>query len=204
MASFVRHFKAIGEFKLELQSGNAKIESKWVIFSPCDVKIWQMTLKNNRAPLLCYLKLCVSFHSHLSIQSGVTVRKRQIWVKIGDFYTPAQRSWGGVYWIHLVRPSVRLSVCPSACWWWSYAGAYWFSAMSLSKWLPGGHIVFLGFRTLTLLWLWISTPNFSGTILMYIGRSPSIFSYVIFKMATWQPYWIFQFLDSVGGMVSGA
>ena len=27
-----------------------------------------------------------------------------------DFYTPAQRSWRGVYWIHLVRPSVRLSV----------------------------------------------------------------------------------------------
>ena len=26
-------------------------------------------------------------------------------------YTPAQRSWRGLYWIHLVRPSVRLSVC---------------------------------------------------------------------------------------------
>ena len=30
-------------------------------------------------------------------------------------YTPAQRSWRGVYWIHLVRPSVRLSVRPSVC-----------------------------------------------------------------------------------------
>ena len=37
--------------------------------------------------------------------------------------------------------------------------------MSLSKWPPGGHIVFWGFRTLTWVWLWISTPNFSGTIL---------------------------------------
>ena len=86
MSSFVHHFKAIGDFKLlQLQSGNAKFESKLVIFFPCDVKIWQMTLKDNRAPLPCYFKLCVSFHSHLSTQNGVTVRKRQIWVKIGDF-----------------------------------------------------------------------------------------------------------------------
>ena len=35
-----------------------------------------MTLKNNRAPLLCYFKLCVSFHSHPWIQPEVTVRKR--------------------------------------------------------------------------------------------------------------------------------
>ena len=47
--------------------------------------------------------------------------------------------------------------------------------MSLSKWPPGGHIGFFGFRTLTLLWLWISTSNFSGTILMYMGRSLLIF-----------------------------
>ena len=44
-----------------------------------------MTLKNNRAPLLYYFKLCASFDSHLLIQNGVTVRKHQIWVKIGDF-----------------------------------------------------------------------------------------------------------------------
>ena len=54
-------------------------------FVPCDHEIWQMTLKNNRAPLLTYFKLCASFHSHWWIQTGVTVRKRPIWVKIGDF-----------------------------------------------------------------------------------------------------------------------
>ena len=73
--SFVRHFKAMGEFKLELQSGNAKFESKSAIFVPCDLEIWQMTLKNNRAPLLCYFKLCASYHSHWWIQTGVRVRK---------------------------------------------------------------------------------------------------------------------------------
>ena len=40
-----------------------------------------------------------------------------------------------------------------------------------------------GFWTLTLLWLWISTSNVSGTILMYVGSSLLIFSNIIFKMA---------------------
>ena len=53
--------------------------------------------------------------------------------------------------------------------------------MSLSKWPPSGHIGFFGFRTLTLLWLWMSTSNLSGTILMYMCRSLLIFSNVIFK-----------------------
>ena len=39
-----------------------------------------MTLKNNRAPLLCNFKLCASFHHHMWIQTGVTVRKRLSWV----------------------------------------------------------------------------------------------------------------------------
>ena len=50
--------------------------------------------------------------------------------------------------------------------------------------------------TLTLVWLWISTPNLSGTILMYICRSLLIFSNVNFKMAARQPYRIFWFPDS--------
>ena len=57
----------------------------WRFFYPCDLTISRITLKNNRAPLLCYLKLCASFDSHLWIPTGVTVRKRQIWVKIGIF-----------------------------------------------------------------------------------------------------------------------
>ena len=74
--------------------------------------------------------------------------------------------------------------------------AYWFSVTSLSKWPPGGHIGFFCFQTLTLVWLWISTPNLSGTILMYMCRSILIFSNVNFKMAARQPYWNFWFPDS--------
>ena len=54
-------------------------------FVPCDLEIWWMTLKNNRAPLLCYIKLCASFQSHGWICTGVTVLKHTIRVKIRDF-----------------------------------------------------------------------------------------------------------------------
>ena len=52
-------------------------------FAPSDREIWRMTLENNRAPLLCYFKVCASFRSHWWIQTRVTVRKRPIGVKIG-------------------------------------------------------------------------------------------------------------------------
>ena len=55
---------------------------------PCDLEIWRMTFKNYRAPLPCYFKLCESFLSHWWIQTGVTVRKRPIWVKFNVFLEP--------------------------------------------------------------------------------------------------------------------
>ena len=64
------------------------------LFVPCDLEIWWMTFQNNWAPLLCYFKLCASFQSHRSIQTGVTVRKRSNRVKIGDFFVPCDlRIW---------------------------------------------------------------------------------------------------------------
>ena len=136
------HFIPIGEFKFELQSGNAQFGSKSTIFwavwprnfaddpqkqlgissmllqalciiwyplvnsnwsyspetpnlgqirrflEPCDLEIWRMTLQNNRAPLLCYFKLCAAFRSHWWIQTGVTVRKIPIWVKFRRYLEP--------------------------------------------------------------------------------------------------------------------
>ena len=72
----MHHFVAIGEFKLVLQSGNAQSGSNLMIFWACDLEIWRKTLKNNRAPLLSNIKLYVSFHHHLWIQTGVTVWKQ--------------------------------------------------------------------------------------------------------------------------------
>ena len=127
-SSFLQHFIAIGEFKLELESGNVQSRSKSTNFlavwpwnltddlqthygtspkqyqaiciisssyvnsnwsyspktpnlgqirrflEPRDLEIWQMTFKNNRAPFLCYFKLCAAFRSigelKLELQSG--------------------------------------------------------------------------------------------------------------------------------------
>ena len=95
--SFMRHFIAIGEFKLILQSGNAQIGSKSAIF--CPVWPWNLTddleKKNNRAPLLCYFKPCASFCNHWWSQTGVTVQKRRIWVKIDDFFSRVTLKFDG-------------------------------------------------------------------------------------------------------------
>ena len=66
--------------------------------SPCDLEIWCMTLKNNRAPLLYYIKLCVSFQIHRWIQTKVTVRKRSIRVKIGNFWSCVTLKFDGWPW----------------------------------------------------------------------------------------------------------
>ena len=85
--SFVHHFKAMEECKAELHVSPETLNSgqNRQFFVPCDLEIQRMTLKNNRASLLCCFKLCASFHSHQWIQTRVTVRQRPIWVKIDDF-----------------------------------------------------------------------------------------------------------------------
>ena len=67
-------------------------------FVPCDLKIWWMTLKNNRVPLLCYTELCAPFQSHRCIQTKVAVRKRSIRVKIGDFLSRMTFKFDGWPW----------------------------------------------------------------------------------------------------------
>ena len=72
-----------------------KLDLNRRFFSPCDLEIWWITPKNNRAPLLCYFKLCASFRSHWWIQTGVTVRKRLIWVKIDAFLSRVTLKFDG-------------------------------------------------------------------------------------------------------------
>ena len=63
-----------------------KLDWNCQFFSLCDLEISWMTSKNYRAPLLHYIKLCVSSQSPPWIQTGVTVPKCTIRVKIGDFF----------------------------------------------------------------------------------------------------------------------
>ena len=64
---------------------------------PCDLEIWRMTLKNNREPLLRYITLCASFHCHMWIKTGITVRKRLNVVMTSVTLTFAPWSWPFVW-----------------------------------------------------------------------------------------------------------
>ena len=79
-------------------SNLTQIGFKSSTFGPCDLEILWMTLKNNRAPLLCYFKLYASFHCHQWIQTGVRVRKRPIRVKIVDFLARVTLKFNGWPW----------------------------------------------------------------------------------------------------------
>ena len=75
----------------------------------CDLKIWRMTLKNNRAPLLCCLQLCAWFHCHMWIQTGVRVRKRLSWVLTSVTLTfdlwPWPFAWTSL-WTMVITPKI--------------------------------------------------------------------------------------------------
>ena len=75
-----------------------KFDPNHRFFSLCDLEIWCMTSKNNKAPLLYYIKLCVSFQIHRWIQTEVTVRKRSIRVKIVDFLFCVTLKFDGWPW----------------------------------------------------------------------------------------------------------
>ena len=94
----MHHFVPIGEFKLELQSGNDQFGWNSMIFIA--VRPWNLMddLENNRALILCYFKLCASFRTHWWIQTGVTVWKRPIWFKFDDFYSCATLKFDGWPW----------------------------------------------------------------------------------------------------------
>ena len=75
-----------------------EIGFKSLIFGPMWPGNLMEYLKSNRAPPLYYANLCASFQSHLWIQTGVTVRKRSIWVITGDFIFPCDLK---IWWMTL-------------------------------------------------------------------------------------------------------
>ena len=121
--SFVRHFLAIGEFKLELQSGNSQFGQIRRFLEPCDLEIWRMTLKNKRAPLLSNIKLYASFHHHMWTQTGVTVRKRLSWVVTSVTLTfdvwPWPFAWT-LHWSLVITPENVMMIR-----WWEHSQKVW-------------------------------------------------------------------------------
>ena len=75
-----------------------------------------MTLKNKRATLLSNIKLCASFHHHLWIQTGVTVRKRLSWVLTSVTLT-CDLLHGPFAWTSLLSLVITLENFMMIRWW---------------------------------------------------------------------------------------
>ena len=88
ISSLVHHIGSIDQFKLELQSGNAKFGSKSAIFCP----VWPWKLTDDLEKTIWHLFYATSSFEHnfmaIGQFNGVTVREHQIRVKIGDFFVP--------------------------------------------------------------------------------------------------------------------
>ena len=94
---FASHFKSVkSNLCYSPETLNSGQNQRFSV--PCDLKIWRIILKNKRAPLLCCFKHCASFHSQQCIQTGVTVRKHPIWVKIDDLFSCVTLKCGGWHW----------------------------------------------------------------------------------------------------------
>ena len=75
-----------------------KLDSNRWLISPSDLEIRWMTWKSNKAPLWYYIKLWSSFQIDRWIQTGATVGKRTIRVKIGDLFVPRDLD---IWWMTL-------------------------------------------------------------------------------------------------------
>ena len=82
---------------------------------------WNLTedLENSRAPLCSHIKFYVSFHCHMGIQTGVTVRKRLNWVW-------PLRSWPSTSHLEQLH---------------GYHFCYWLSLLKISRSYNDGNIV---------------------------------------------------------------
>ena len=115
-SSFVDHFVVIGEFKLELHSETPNLGHNQLIFEPCDLEIWRITLKNKRAPLQSNIKLCASFHHIIWIQTGLMVRKRLSWVLTSVTLTLDLWPWPFA-WTSLLSLVITSKIFMMIQWW---------------------------------------------------------------------------------------
>ena len=72
-SGFVHDFIAIVDWNWGYSPGTSNLgQYRWFL---CRVTL-QMILRNIKAPPPCHINLCASFHHHIWMQTGVTVRKR--------------------------------------------------------------------------------------------------------------------------------
>ena len=135
-----------------------KLDWNHRLISPCDLEIRWMNLKNNKAHLLYYIKLCAAFQSHWHIQIGVTVWKHSIRVKIGDFLSQVTLKIDVWPWKNRAPVLYYVKLCASfQLHWWSQS---WVTASNQSSQVKIGD--FSSRVTLKIeVWPWKTIGNLS-------------------------------------------
>ena len=124
-----------------------------------DLEIWRMTSKNNRAPLLCYFKLCATFRSHWWIQTGVTVQKRPICVKFDDFESRVTLKFDGWPWETIGHsPKHYQAICIISSSYMNSNCSYSPETVKLGLWPPWP-------------WLWPLTSTFCMDVTFVTGNN---------------------------------
>ena len=80
-SSFVHHFKSIGQFKLELQSGNAQLSKNWQFFC----LLWPWNLKNDLWKQYDISRFVHHFKAMGEFKLGLQSRNAQMGSKSGIF-----------------------------------------------------------------------------------------------------------------------
>ena len=118
-SSFVHHFVAIGEFKLELQSGNAQSGSNSVLCRAAWP--WNLTddlQKQYGTSPKDHQAICIISSSYVS-STGVTVRKRFSWVVTSVTLTfdlwPWPFAWTSLLWLVITPENFRMMQ------WWEHS-----------------------------------------------------------------------------------
>ena len=81
-------------------------------FVPCDLVIWWRTLKNNRAPLLYYIKLCASFKAMGEFELEYSPEALNLGQNLWFFFVPCDLE---IWWVKLKNNRVPLLCCFKDC-----------------------------------------------------------------------------------------
>ena len=164
-------------------------QNQW-FYVPCDLEIWWMTLKHNRAPLLCHFKHCASFMAigefKLELQSGNTQFRSKLAI-----FCPVILKFDGWPWKTIGHPFYTTSSI-----------VHHFKAMVNSNWSYSPETLNSGQNRWFFcpLWPWNPIDDLKQ------GKSegfdscdwPSSLTQIGFKSLIFQPVWPWNLMDDLG------
>ena len=142
-------------------------------------------MENHWTPYLTYFKLCASFHSYWSIQTVVTVQKRQIWVQIGIFFRRVTLIFERWHW-----KIIGHLFYATSSFWYHFTGIsqYKLELQSGNAKFRSKSVIFLSHVTLRFdRWPWKTIGHLIWTTssFVHLGQNQKFFAPVTLKFDRW-------------------